>query len=81
MERIRRNRRVEVTAAGSGTDLVLADQKARAERWIVDNVGSLKPQRQRTADSHAMEHGRAAGEQAATGERELSTPRAIGAGA
>jgi hypothetical protein len=80
-ERIRRNKRVAVEEAGTGTDLVLASRKDQVEAWVGEHYSGLRAGRARNfgGSSSAYVAGVSAGRNARTGEAAVTTPAGIGA--
>lgn len=81
-QRIIESRRSVIEEAGSGTELVLVDRKARVDDWVSENmeVGAGRASK-RKYDGIASGAGDRAGRSANTGERQMTQGRGLPAGA
>ncbi|QGJ88860.1 hypothetical protein PBI_TEAMOCIL_5 [Microbacterium phage Teamocil] len=78
-ERIEANRNQVIHEAGTGTELVLVDRRAKVDDFV-DGMGLRTSHSKRKYDPNAFVHGVAAGHQARTGERSVSMGRGLPSG-
>lgn len=74
--RIRESRQRVVEEAGTGTDLVLVSRRKRVDAEVDSQTRGVARGR-RQADSHGFSYGHRAGRQANTGERQVTSGRAL----
>ena len=76
-KRIRENRRTIISEAGTGTDLVLASRDARVQSYLNEKNTRRGRSRSATAGGASFAGGYIAGQQANTGERQMTQGRGI----